>query len=169
MKIIRNILIFLALFLCAGSRAQAAPGKLYHRETPTSGIELKIEMVPSVPAAVGGAPPASFTVGLSWTASTSAASCTSTATPACSNFGYNVFVGTTSGGEGTTPVNSALLTGTTYSYPVTLTSSAQTFYFVVQAVGTYAGIGAINSANSNEASAAFPPAPAPATALTATP
>jgi hypothetical protein len=159
LSMLRRISIFLALFSFLASSAFAAPGKLYHRETPTSGIELKVEIVPGVPAAVGGAPPNTFTIILTWAASSSAAGCTSSATPACSNFGYNVFEGTASGGEGTTPINSAPVTALTYSYPVSLTSTATTYYFVVQAVETLAGIGTANSVNSNEVSVAFPAAP----------
>ena len=159
----KRMLISLALLLCIVSPALASPGRLYHVESATERVTVTI-----TPA--GGAAPANtFNVGLNWTASTSAAGCTSTSTPACSNFGYNVFVGTTSGAEGTTPVNSSLITGTTYSYAVTLTGTAQTFFFVVQAAETVAGLGTLSSANSNEASASFPAIPTPPTSLVATP
>lgn len=159
----KRTLICLTLLCCIASSAKASPGRLYHVETTTERVTVTI-----TPAS-GAAPANTFNVGLSWTASTSAAGCTPTSTPACSNFGYNLFVGTTSGGEGTTPVNSSLITGTTYSYAVTLTSNAQTFFFVVQAAETVAGLGTLSSANSNEASAAFPGIPAPPTSLVATP
>jgi hypothetical protein len=99
-------------------------------------------------------------VGLSWTASTSAAGCTSPCT-----FGYNVFRGTTSGGESTTPLNATPITGTTYTdSTITLGSSAVTYYYVVQAEETVGTVVA-TAANSNEVSATFPGVPAPATAL----
>lgn len=166
---LKRIVFVLALILCISSLAKAAPGASFystsgaHPYKPVPGVSIIISPA-SAPA-----PANTFNVGLSWAASTSAAGCTSTATPACSNFGYNVFVGTASGGEGSTPINASLLTALTYSYPVTLTSSAQTFYFVVQAVETIAGLGTLSSANSNEASAAFPALPAPPTSLVATP
>ena len=111
-------------------------------------------------AAAAGA--TSYSAALSWTASTSAASCTSPCT-----FGYNVYRGTTSGGENlTTPLNSSVVTGTTYSD--TTVALGNTYYYVVQAVETTGGL-TLTSASSNEASVTFPAAPAAPTALTATP
>jgi len=102
---------------------------------------------------------------LTWIASTSAASCVS---PGCT-FGYNVFRGTASGGESTTPLNGTTpLTALTYSDSITLTSSLQSYYYVVQAVETASGISA-SSANSNEVSATFPGVPAaPVVSVTTT-
>ena len=143
------------LFLLFVPFAQAAPKKALP--------EVKITITPMAAAGATN----QFNVTLTWTASSSAASCTSANN--CSNFGYNVFEGATSGGEGTTPVNASLVTGTTYSYAVTLTSTAQTFYFVVQANETIASVGTLVSANSNEASVSFPATPAAPTSLTAAP
>jgi predicted phage tail protein len=46
--------------------------------------------------------------------------------------GYNVYQGTSPGGEGDTPVNSSLVTST--SYPVTGLTDGSTYYFTVKAV-----------------------------------
>jgi hypothetical protein len=165
MKLLRLFaLLLFAVPVLAAPGPQFYASAFAHPRLPDSETP-SIRIVP----AGAGMPANTFNVSLSWTASTSAAGCTSTATPACSNFGYNVLVGTTSGGESVTPANSSLITGTTYSYPVTLTGSAQTFYFVVQASETVVGLGTLTSANSNEASASFPGTPAAPTALVAVP
>lgn len=165
MKRVSALVTFCTLFILFCGSAKAAPGNLYHVESATQ-PRVTVTITP----AGGGAPANTFNVGLSWTASTSAAGCTSTATPACSNFGYNVFVGTTSGGESATPFNTSVVTGTTFSYSVTLTNSAQTFFFVVGSTETIVGLGTIvSSSNSNEASASFPGLPTPPTSLVATP
>lgn len=95
---------------------------------------------------------------LTWTEATPA--------PTGCTIGYNVFEGTTSGGESTTPINSALLQGTSDVVPATLTGVPQTFYFEVAAVET-CGTVAQSSGNSNEVSATFPGIPAnPAVSVT---
>jgi hypothetical protein len=82
---------------------------------------------------------------LSWTETT--------VPPAGYTLTFNVYRGTTAGGESSTPINSAPLTSTNYVDPVTLTGVAQTFYYTVQAVET----GAIaQQATSSEVSATFP-------------
>lgn len=108
-------------------------------------------------------PPATHGANLSWTASTSASTCLSTSTPACT-LTYNVFVGSTSGGESATAFNTAPITGTTYDFAITPTGSIQNFYFVVQAVETI-GTVTLTSANSNEVSVSFPALPAAASGL----
>jgi fibronectin type 3 domain-containing protein len=77
---------------------------------------------------------------LTWTASTSSWVA-----------GYNVYRGTASGAESTTPVNSTIVTGTTYVD--TAVTAGTKYYYVVTAV---AANGAIESGNSNEASATVP-------------
>jgi hypothetical protein len=77
---------------------------------------------------------------LSWTAS---------ATPGV--LGYNVFRGTTSGEEGSTPLNSTPINGTTYVDENVI--PGETYYYMVTAV---ASEGVIQSANSNEAAATVP-------------
>ena len=65
--------------------------------------------------------------------------------------GYNVYRGTSPGGESATPVNSAPITGTTYT-DANVTAGV-TDYYVVTAV---ASNGISHSINSNEASATVP-------------
>lgn len=106
-------------------------------------------------------------VVLSWTASTSAAACLTTGTPPCT-FGYNVFRGTATGAEGSIPLNASLVTGATFTDPITLTSSPQTFFYTVVGVETVNGVTVI-STPSNEASASFPGIPTSPSGTTATP
>jgi hypothetical protein len=63
--------------------------------------------------------------------------------------GYNIYRGTTSGGESTTPLNSSPVTGTTYTD--TSVSAGQTYYYVVTAVD-----GSTQSSDSSQASATVP-------------
>ena len=65
--------------------------------------------------------------------------------------GYNVYRGTTSGGESSTPLNSTPINGTTYT-DENVTAGA-TYYYVVTAV---ASNDVTQSADSNEASATVP-------------
>jgi titin len=77
---------------------------------------------------------------LSWTASTTTGV-----------VGYNVYRGTTSGGESATPLNSSPVNGTTYTD--TTVQAGQTYYYVVTAV---ASNDVTQSADSNEVSATVP-------------
>jgi hypothetical protein len=79
-------------------------------------------------------------VSLSWTASTSSGV-----------EGYNVYRGTGSGGESTTPLNSTPITATTYTDENV--TAGTTYYYVVTAVATG---GTTQSVDSNEASATVP-------------
>ena len=97
-----------------------------------------------VPPTVPGAP-----TGLSGTAGVAQVALTWTAPSSNGGSpitGYNVFDGTTTGGESTTPVNSSPLSGTTYT--VTGLTNGTTYFFTVKAINA---VGA--SAASNEASA----------------
>lgn len=91
----------------------------------------------------------SHSVALTWTESSS---CTSPCI-----ITYNLFRGTTAGGEGTTPINSSPITGLTYTD--TNVSLGTTYYYVLEAVET-SGTLVLTSPNSNEVSATFPNAPA---------
>jgi len=82
----------------------------------------------------------SHDVILSWTAS---------ATPGV--MGYNVYRGTTSGGESSTPLNSTPTNGTAYTDEI-VTAGAN-YYYVVTAVASDA---VTQSPNSNEVAAAVP-------------
>jgi hypothetical protein len=94
---------------------------------------------------------------LNWTASTT------------TGVTYQVFRGTTSGGESATPLNSSPITGTSYIDPVILTNSQQTFFYYVEAVETSTGFGTLNSVPSAEVSATFPAIPQAPTGPVATP
>jgi hypothetical protein len=76
------------------------------------------------------------------------------------SIGYNVYRGTTSGGEGSTPLNSSPIdvncSGTTCTYTDTAVSPGVTYYYILKATNTSTGILSIAS---NEASATVPIAP----------
>ena len=80
------------------------------------------------------ATPGDTSVSLKWTAPSSDGGSAIT--------GYNVFEGTTSGGESTTPVNDTLVTTTAYS--VTGLTDGTLYYFAVQAVNV---LGSSDSSN----------------------
>ncbi|MGO8673184.1 MAG: choice-of-anchor tandem repeat GloVer-containing protein, partial [Capsulimonadaceae bacterium] len=118
--------------------------------TSAQSSEASATPEPPIPAAPTGlaATPGNTQVALSWTASTGATS-------------YNIYRGTATGAESSTPVGTT--TGTTYT-DTGLTNGVKYFYKV-------AGVnGGGTSAQSTEASATpEPPAPAAPTGLTATP
>ena len=84
---------------------------------------VQIPTAPGAPTAVA-ATAGDTKVGLSWTAPASNGGSTV--------LGYNVYVGTSAGGESSTPANSAPITGT--SYTVTGLTNATRYYFTVEAV-----------------------------------
>jgi len=137
-------------------------------------LVLAPPVYPATPAALRAAPQAgsgacgtgvAHCTVLSWTASASVSGCVSPCT-----ITYNVFRGTAPGAESATPINSSAVTPDTYTDPVTLTTSTQTFYYTIQAVETFGGV-TQSSASSVEVSATFPSSapPAPPTAPAATP
>jgi fibronectin type 3 domain-containing protein len=65
--------------------------------------------------------------------------------------GYDVYRGTTSGGESSTSLNSTPISGT--SYTDENVTAGETYYYVVTAV---AADGVTQSANSNQAAATVP-------------
>lgn len=155
----RLMLGIFALAILAGS-AIAAPAHDY------SGAYLHPRVPADQPAlsAAAGQSGSGHSVALAWAASTSAASCS---TPCV--FGYNVFRGTATGGESPTPLNSAPLTGTTFTdTTVTLGSAPITYFYTVVAVETVSGV-TVASGPSNEASATFPGIPTAPASFTATP
>lgn len=167
--------LFLALLFALP--AAASPNfKASHPRIPPSLVvdvsdapNLSQHRLPAALAQSGSACPTgiSHCVSLSWTASTSA-SCLSATTNPCSSFGYNVFRGTATGAESAIALNTAPITGTTFTDPITLTSNPQTFFYTVQAVETSGGI-SVSSSPSNEASANFPGIPTSPSGATAVP
>jgi hypothetical protein len=95
---------------------------------------------PGSPQAVALSGTGTHDVILSWTASSTSGIA-----------GYNVYRGTTSGGESSTPINSTPITGTTYDDANV--QAGQTYYYTITAVSSN---GTTQSANSNEASATVP-------------
>ncbi|HEX3948006.1 MAG TPA: fibronectin type III domain-containing protein, partial [Acidimicrobiales bacterium] len=117
--------------------------------TPVQTNALTIRSVPSAPANLT-ATAGSQHVALQWTASTTTGGTAIT--------GYDVYEGTTPGGELATPVNASPLPATATSFTVGTLTNGTTYYFTVKAknaIGT--------SAASDEVSATPATAPAPPT------
>lgn len=83
-------------------------------------------------------------VSLTWNPSTGATS-------------YNLYRGTTAGGEGSTPINATPITGTTYND--TAVTNGTTYFYVVRAVNNAGSSGDSNEASATPAAAQPPPAP----------
>src|SRR5262249_44277497 len=83
-----------------------------------------------------------YEIDLSWSA------------PSGNMTGYNVYRGTTPGGESATPLNSVPLTGTTYR-DATVTPASTYYYFVEAVNGSHSG-GPPGGGRSGEASATTP-------------
>ena len=98
---------------------------------------------------------------LTWTASTAAATCLGTSNPPCS-YGYQIFEGSSTGSETTTPLNDTLITGTSYAdtEPTQNAYLGTTRCWVVQFQETI-GTVTVNSSSSNEACYTWPVQPAP--------
>jgi RHS repeat-associated protein len=103
-------------------------------ETNLDNVRVSLVATPSTPSNLS-ATPGNLQVALSWTASSGATS-------------YNVYRGTTSGGEGATPIATGL-TGTTYTD--TAVTAGTTYYYEVVALNASG-----NSGPSTEASAIVP-------------
>jgi len=105
---------------------------------------LSISVVGSVaaPTNLTATDPTSSSVNLSWTA----ASGTIT--------GYNVYRGTTAGGEATTPINSSPLAATATSYSDTTAVAGNTYYYVVKAINTPAVSAASNEVHATTTNSA---------------
>jgi hypothetical protein len=124
------------------------------------GASAAVAATPPAPTDLTATAVSGFEIDLSWDAPTAPSGLTLA--------GYDVYQGTSPGGESGTPVNpSALITGTSYS--VTDLNNGTTYYFDVIAIYQAFEGGGIPSAASAEASATTGPGPAPAPGdLTAT-
>lgn len=110
----------------------------------------KLLAVLALIVASAGMAQAQHSATLTWGASTPG-TCAGTPTLA-----YNVFRGTTAGGEGTTPLNATPLTVLTFSD--TTVALGTTYFYKVQATEV-CGNFTLLSAFSNEVTAIFPSAP----------
>jgi hypothetical protein len=150
-------------FLILAVLAIAAGASAHTRDFYAGAFAAPRSETPKLAAAAGQSG-SGHSVTLTFTASTSASSCTAP----CS-FGYNVFRGTAAGAESTTPLNSSPITSTTFTdSTITLGSSPVTYFYIVEAVETASGV-TVASSPSNEASATFPGIPSAPTTVVATP
>jgi len=122
---------------------------------------LLISMITIVGWLIAAAPE-NHGVTLSWTATTT------TCTSPCVG-GYNVFEGPSTGQESTTPLNSSLVTGTSYTDDGSTMNSflGTTRCYVLQYQETINSL-VLTSVNSNEICFSFPSQPAPPTSVSGT-
>lgn len=93
------------------------------------------ESTPALASAVGTVPGTVPTTPLGVTAAVSGTSATiSWSANASATSGFNVYVGTTAGGEAATPANTGLIAAGSTSYTLTGLAPKTTYYFVVVAV-----------------------------------
>jgi len=120
---------------------------------------------PVAPPALGGVP--SKPLGVTATAGSSSVTISGITAPASNGgsavLGYQLFQGTTAGGEGSTPVTGVQLLQTTGTYVITGLSNGTKYYFTIKAVNAN-GVGAA----STEVSATPVGSPTAPTALVAT-
>jgi fibronectin type 3 domain-containing protein len=123
--------------------------------TPGQSVALTVTFAPTTAGTVSGA---SVTITSNATNSPTAISLSGTGTDsvllqwAASPTGgvtYNVYRGTSSGGESATPINTSPVSST--SYTDTNVTSGQTYFYIVEAVDSYG-----NSTASNEVQATIP-------------
>ncbi|MGD0084895.1 MAG: fibronectin type III domain-containing protein [Acidimicrobiales bacterium] len=106
--------------------------------TPGGALESARYVVVTAPGAPGSlkATSGNAKVTLTWTAPTADGGSAIT--------GYDVYQGTTSGGEGSKPVNASPLSSTARSYTRTALKNGTRYYFTVKAINA-AGVGAASS------------------------
>ena len=114
-------------------------------------IAIAMVQAPVPPGAPTG--PLSAPTGLSATGTNTQVSLTWTAPSSGGNAitGYDVYEGTTSGAESSTPVNTSPLGATTTTYTVTGLTNGTTYYFTVKAINTAGSSGASNEASATPA------------------
>jgi hypothetical protein len=147
------------MFLVAAALAQTTS----HSAARIPHVVAAVQVHPRILAQITG-----HSVTLQFTASTGSAGCSATATPPCT-IGYNIFRGTAAGAESPTPLNASPISATTYIDPITLTSTATTYFYTVEAVEIVNGVTGLPSVPSNEATASFPGQASPPTSVVATP
>src|SRR5271155_2245861 len=122
----KNLFRLFVLLLFAAVPAIAAPGPRFYASA-FAHPRLPDAAEASLSAAAGQSGGGHGTA-LTWTASSSAATCVAPCT-----LTYNVYRGTAAGAESITPENSSPITALTFFDPVLLTGSSQTFYYIVEA------------------------------------
>jgi len=146
MKPTLRIFAAAALLLFCSAEAYGAPalpaGIARAIAPPAAPTGIAFRPAMQVVPCAGGA--GSHCINWSWTAPNG--SC-----PTCT---YNLLEGSTAGGESSTPINTAPITGTTFQQPMTLEAAAQTVFAKVQAVETTGSL--VQTANSTEVSVTFP-------------
>ncbi len=120
-------------------------------------VSSTIITVPSAPSALT-ATPGNNQVSLSWTAPSSNGGSSIT--------GYNIYRGTTAGGESATPIATGV---TSTSFVDTGVTNGQTYYYVIKAVNSAGTSSASNEANAKPVSSTIITVPSAPSALTATP
>jgi hypothetical protein len=119
--------------------------------------KLRFVAIAILLAAAGAAAQTNHGVTIAWGAS----SCSAAAPATCSSFGYNVFEGPGPGQESTTPLNSSLISGLTFSDNGQSMNAylGTTRCYVVQAQEVISGL-TLSSASSSEVCFSFPTPPA---------
>ncbi len=102
-------------------------------------LNVTAAVAPGAPTKLTATSTTSTAINLSWTGSTGTVT------------GYNVYRGTTAGGESTTPLNSTPLAASATTYQDTTGVAGATYFYVIQAINANT-----TSPNSNEASATIP-------------
>ena len=127
---------------------------------PAQAQKGRLRILAQTGGACGSTDPTIHCTVLSWVASTT------------TGVTYNVYRGTTTGGESLFPLNVTAITGTSYIDLVTLTNQQQTFFYFARAseITTIGGSSVtVLSDPSNEVTVTFPAKPAAPTGATATP
>jgi len=126
----------------------------------------EVSAMPSSSATVPGAPiglgatPGNGSAGLSWSAPSSDGGSAVT--------GYNVYEGTSAGGESPTPVNPTPLAANASSFTATGLTNGTTYFFTVKALNSIGEGAASNEASATPTGGGGPTVPGAPTSVTAT-